>query len=502
MIFKGAAELDMKITSPVEVTGGKISGYQKNGVNIYKGIPYAAPPTGDLRWKAPQPAENWDGVLECTEWSKSPIQEEQKPFFMWTKEFIIEDTGFSEDCLYLNVWAPEDMNGKKPVIVFFHGGNLISGGPSCEVYDGQGVAEKGAVYVSVGFRVGVLGLLACTALCEESEQHVSGNYMMLDQIAALKWIRDNISAFGGDPDNVTISGLSAGANNVNALSVSPLAKGLFKRAFAMSYLCYGNLDVIRPWGTLDELCAMGDALFAGKSLEEMRKIPAETILKTPYPSNLCIDGYVLPTNFTEAVDAGATDGLDYIAGMVAGDGLAFKLTPFGTQLDEAKAMEIIEGFFGEYTEKALALYPLNTAFPDATFMQMGHDAFLASEHLFAEMRNSRKAGNTFIYDFVHVMPGKDSAMYGAFHSSDMPYFWNIFSSERRDDWTDADFALGEKLCNALISFAADGVMDEQGGWKPYDGTGFCIIDTNGCKNAQMDKEKYDLWKNAIARKLA
>lgn len=493
--------MELKITSPVEVSGGKISGYQQNGVNIYKGIPFAAPPVGDLRWKAPQPVQNWDGVLACTKWSKSPIQEEQKPFFMWTKEFIIEDTGFSEDCLYLNVWAPEDLSGKKPVIVFFHGGNLISGGPSCEVYDGQGIAEKGAVYVSVGFRVGVLGLLACTALCEESEEHVSGNYMLLDQIAALKWIKENIAAFGGDPDNVTISGLSAGANNVNALAVSPLAKGLFKRAFAMSYLCYGNLDAIRPWGTLEELCAMGDALFAGKSLEEMREIPAEVILKTPYPSNLCIDGYVLPSNFTEAVDGGATDDLDFIAGMVAGDGLAFKLTPFGTQIDEAKAMEIIKGFFGEYTDEAIGLYPLNTQFPDATFMQMGHDAFLASEHLFADMRNSRKAGNTYIYDFVHVMPGKDSAMFGAFHSSDMPYFWNIFSDERKDDWTDADFALGEKLCNALISFAATGVMDEQGVWKPYDGSGYCMINTGGCEPADMDEKKLDLWKKAITKKL-
>ena len=493
--------MELKITSPVAVTGGKISGYQQNGVNIYKGIPYAAPPVGELRWKAPQPVRNWDGLLECTQWSKSPIQEEQKPFFMWTKEFIIEDTGFSEDCLYLNVWAPEDMSGKKPVIVFFHGGNLISGGPSCEVYDGQGIAEKGAVYVSVGFRVGVLGLLACTALNEESEQHVSGNYMLLDQIAALKWIRSNISAFGGDPDNITISGLSAGANNVNALSVSPLAKGLFKRAFAMSYLCYGNLDVIRPWGTLEELCAKGDALFEGKSVEEMREIPAETILKMPYPSNLCIDGYVLPSCFTEAVNAGATDDLDFIAGMVAGDGLAFKLTPFGTRIDEEKAMAIVKGFFGEYTEEALTLYPLNKAFPDATFMQMGHDAFLASMYLFADMRADRKAGNTFIYDFVHVMPGKDSAMFGAFHSSDMPYFWNIFSSERKDDWTAADYALGEKLCSALAAFAASGTSDEENGWKPYDGSGYCIINTQGCATAHMDEKKLDLWEKAITKKL-
>lgn len=493
--------MDIKQTGSVNVAGGKICGCNENGINIYKGIPYAAPPVGELRWKAPKPPVSWNGVKECVKWEKSPVQMEQKPFFAWTKEFIIEDTGYSEDCLYLNVWAPDDMCGKKPVIVFFHGGNLISGGPSCEIYEGQRIAAKGAVYVSVGFRVGILGLLACTALSEENEHGVSGNYMLLDQIAALEWVRDNIAGFGGDPDNVTITGLSAGGCNVNALAVSPLAKGLFRRVFAISYLDYGHIGIIRPWASLTELSAKGDELFAGMSLEEMRAIPAEDMLKKVYPVNMCVDGYVLPEAFTEAVNDGATDGLDYIAGMVAGDGMAYKLTPFGAQIDEQKALALINDFFGDLAEEALSVYNLNKQFPDMTFTQMGHDAFLASLYMFGDTRRDRNSGNTYIYEFVHVMPGKDSEMFGAFHSSDMPYFWNIFSDERKDAWTQADRELGEKLCKALVSFAASGRTDDSGGWEPYSGTYCCNIGINGYEKSIMNEKKLLFWKKTINSKV-
>lgn len=219
--------MNTEYTGTVSVTGGQIRGYREDGTDIYKGIPYAAPPVGKLRWRPPHPVVSWEGIKECTAWAASPIQMEQMPVLMWTREFIIENTGYSEDCLYLNVWTASDKKDKKPVIVYSHGGNLVSGVTSCEIYGGSELAKKGVVYVSVGFRVGILGLLATSKLSAESETGTSGNYMLLDQIAALKWVRENITAFGGDPDNVTISGLSAGSDNVNAISVSLLAKGLF-----------------------------------------------------------------------------------------------------------------------------------------------------------------------------------------------------------------------------------------------------------------------------------
>ena len=272
----------------VEVEGGMISGeYNEDGsVAVYKGIPYAAAPVGDLRWQAPQEVEPWDGVRECTEWGASAIQPEQAPFMMWSTEFIIEDTGYSEDCLTLNVWTSTDSESeKKPVIVYIHGGGFTSGGSSCEVYDGEYIASQDVVYVSINYRVGILGFLATTALSEESEEGVSGNYALMDQIAALQWVHDNIEQFGGDPDNVTIMGQSAGASSVNMLVSSPKAAGLFNKAVSMSY---NNIDTVLP--TMEEKEAQGDELFQDMTLEEMRELSTEELLAMSWSSSPCIDG--------------------------------------------------------------------------------------------------------------------------------------------------------------------------------------------------------------------
>ena len=190
-----------------------------------------------------------------------------------------------------------------------------------------------------------------------------------------------------------------------------------------------------------------------------------------------------------------------VAGMVAGDGMAYKLTPFGAQIDEQKALALINDFFGDLAEEALSVYDLNKQFPDMTFTQMGHDAFLASLYMFGDTRRDRNSGNTYIYEFVHVMPGKDSEMFGAFHSSDMPYFWNIFSDERKDAWTQADRELGEKLCKALVSFAASGRTDDSGGWEPYSGTYCCNIGINGYEKSIMNEKKLLFWKKTINSKV-
>ena len=229
-------------TPEIEVTGGRICGYANadGDVTIFKGIPYAAPPVADLRWKAPQPVEEWEGVRECTEYAPAAMQSEQAPFMMWTEEFIIDTSkGYSEDCLYLNVWAPTGAK-KAPVIMFIHGGGNTSGGSSCDVYDGEAIAKKGVVYVDINYRVGIFGFLASSELSAEDSDHVSGNYAIKDQIAALTWIRDNIASFGGDPENVTIAGQSAGSLNVNQLTVCPLAEGLFANAVTMSYNLVGS----------------------------------------------------------------------------------------------------------------------------------------------------------------------------------------------------------------------------------------------------------------------
>ncbi len=492
----------MTYTEPVRVAGGAVRGSLEKGIRVFRGIPYAAPPVGELRWKAPAPPVPWEGVLDCVRWAKSPVQGPQGPFWMWTKEFIIEDTGYSEDCLYLNVWTGAEAPERRPVIVFFHGGNLISGGPSCEIYSGQSLAEKGAVYVSVGFRVGIPGLLATTDLAAENETGVSGNWLILDQLASLRWIRDNIAAFGGDPDNVTITGLSAGANNVNSLCVIPQAKGLFRRAFAMSFMNYGYMEDTRGWKTLAELTAIGDAYTAGRSLKEMREIPAETFPTAPVLCNIAIDGQLLSRSFTESVNAGDSDGIPCIQGMVAEDGLLCRLIPIGAPVDAEKTVEAVRSWFGEDAEQALSLYPVDPEHPETALDAMGHDAFLTSMLMFAAERSRHGAQPTWLYEFTHVTPGVGSDVYGAFHSSDMPYFWNIFSDERKDDWTEKDFALGDRLSSALIRFAEGENPDPSGAWQPSDGEARCLIGAEECRMAPMDPRKRELWERKIREKMS
>ena len=219
----------------VKTASGLVSGYASGPVAVFKGIPYAAPPVGELRWRAPLPTTNWDGLLKCEAWPASAMQSKPGPFMMWTEECIAPPEPLSEDCLYLNVWTAAQSPGRRyPVIVWIHSGGFKGGAGSCAVYDGEGMARQGIVFVTINYRLGVFGFLSLPELTEESPMKTSGNYGLLDQIAALQWVRRNIAAFGGDPDNVTIAGQSAGSISVNMLIASPFGKGLFHRAIAQS----------------------------------------------------------------------------------------------------------------------------------------------------------------------------------------------------------------------------------------------------------------------------
>ena len=193
----------------VNTLAGTISGTLSDDgiVKTFKCIPFAAPPVGDLRWKAPQPVETWQGILPCVKPPASAMQSKPQPFFCWSKEFLIPDEPINEDCLYLNVWTTAKTNRDNlPVIVWIHGGGFTGGSGTVPLYDGEALARKGVVFVTINYRLGIFGFLAHPELSAESEHQVSGNYGLLDQIAALKWVQENIRAFGGDPERVTIAG--------------------------------------------------------------------------------------------------------------------------------------------------------------------------------------------------------------------------------------------------------------------------------------------------------
>ncbi len=213
---------------PVKIDEGLLQGVVENGLTIYRGIPFAAPPVGNLRWRAPQSVQKWDGVRQTKEFAPAPMQSGNP------------DGGKSEDCLYLNVYTPaKSVNEKLPVLVWIYGGGFSAGSTATPWYDGKKLAQKGVLFVSIAYRVGQLGFLAHPELSAENPSHVSGNYGLLDQIAALQWIQKNIAAFGGDPNKVTIFGESAGAISVSMLCASPLAKGLFRGAISQSGGSFG-----------------------------------------------------------------------------------------------------------------------------------------------------------------------------------------------------------------------------------------------------------------------
>ena len=231
--------------NPIRIETGMISGFYHaaTGVTVYKGIPYAAPPIGEMRWRPPQPAHAWDGVRECIRFGPSPMQNKPVPFLFLGPEFVVPASPISEDCLYLNVWtAAKSPHEKRPVLVWLYGGGFITGGASAPGYSGEALARQGIVFVSFNYRLGIFGFFSHPALSAESKYHSSGNYALLDQIAALAWVKKNIAAFGGDPEHITIAGQSAGSASVNCLLTSPLCKGLFQGAIGES----GSLVLENP----------------------------------------------------------------------------------------------------------------------------------------------------------------------------------------------------------------------------------------------------------------
>ncbi|HEX3767318.1 MAG TPA: carboxylesterase family protein, partial [Puia sp.] len=221
----------------IQTESGLIKGFynEKTFVTAFKGIPFAAPPVGDLRWKAPQPATPWKGVKECTAFGPSPMQPKPVSFLMIGPEFVVPQQPLSEDCLYLNVWtAAKSSKEKGPVMIWIYGGGFQTGGSAAPGYSGEALAEQGIIFVSFNYRLGIFGFLAHPELTAESDHHSSGNYALMDMIAAINWVKRNIAAFGGDPDRITIAGQSAGSASVNCLLASPPARGLFQGAIGES----------------------------------------------------------------------------------------------------------------------------------------------------------------------------------------------------------------------------------------------------------------------------
>ena len=433
---------------------GKVAGFKEGNINVFKGIPFAAPPVGELRWKAPQPIKPWSGVKDCIQFAASPMQFDPVPFMCWSEEFLIPKKPIDEDCLYLNVWAKNTAT-KKPVLVYIYGGGFVSGGAGCAIYDGKEMAEKDVVFVSINYRVGVFGFLAHPELTKESGYGASGNYALLDMIASLKWVKENIAAFGGDPNQVTIAGQSAGAFAVNHLCASPLAKGLFKGAIAQSG---GSVltSALRPTTSLQQAENMG-LDFAKKlnarSIEDLRKLSAQNIFNAKqgltYPIE---DGYVLPSSIADIYANGKQNDVALILGWNLDD----KVT--GPPVKAEAYKQQLQKQFGTNADKVLQYYPAtNDVIAAASQDNLSRDGFFGVQgYAWANAQLLKGKSNVFVYNFNRKLPSYSAASnFGAFHTGEVPYVFNNLKTVNRP-WEEIDIQLADQVSNYWVNFVKTG----------------------------------------------
>ena len=419
------------LAGPVKTASGLVAGTSSSDgtVDVYRGIPFAAPPTGNLRWKAPQPVKSWTGVLHADDFGPSCMQVLQRSRLPWDTQFMAQNND-SEDCLTLNVFVPAGAAGKKlPVVFWIHGGGFSEGSSEVPVYDGTELAKTGIVVVTINYRLGIFGLMAHPELTEESPHHASGNYGYLDQVAALEWVKKNITAFGGDPAKVTIDGQSAGAGSVHALVASPLTKGLFRRAIAES----GSALTLAPRSTLAQAENAGvdfAAKVKAQSLENLRAIPAQALLDASnserFPSP--VDGYFLTEDPIKVLAEGKEIDVSFITGIQQED----YRNQFPNPLNALDFKKMATETYGAMTGVFLKLYPADTDAQAAKAVpESSRDKQKASMYLWAIDRARSNKTPVYTYYFTHALPDPKHSEFGAFHTGEVPYtFRNLAIFDR------------------------------------------------------------------------
>jgi para-nitrobenzyl esterase len=451
----------------VAVDGGQISGTTANGVRVFKGIPFAAPPVGELRWKAPQPVVAWKGVRAADAFGASCMQEPYPASSPYATAGVTAAAPPKEDCLYLNVWTAAAPGDKRPVMVWIHGGAWTRGAGSSPTYDGIALAKKGVVVVTTNYRLGVFGFLAHPELTAESPQHASGNYAILDHVAALKWVQHNIAAFGGDPSRVTIFGESAGSWSVNTVQATPLAKGLFHRVIGESGAQFASTTSLAA----AEKAGAAFAKSAGaESLAALRAVPADKILATPFRSGINVDGYVLPDTVRTLFAQKKHNVVPVLIGSNANEWTTLSNpSQFPKTLDAYR--QRVETQYGAAVKDYDAVYPVKSEADIAEAMLgVGRDTTFTLEMRTWARLVTASGTPAFLYQFTRVPPGPDPA-WGAYHAAEIQYAFNNVASR---SWaTDVDRRLADQMSSYWVNFATAGDPNGKGlpKWTPYDQQG-------------------------------
>ena len=467
------------VTAPVNVAQGRLTGVVSadGAVEVFAGIPYAAPPVGENRWRAPQPPAAWEGVRVCDTFAPRSMQQDSSAIFDSLTEIVVYHSyrlfspkdnrrePRSEDSLYLNVWRPAGTTAEDrlPVLVYIHGGSLTSGSASSGNYNGEAMARDGIIVVTVAYRLGVFGYYANEALAAEDPAGSTGNYGLLDQIAALQWLHDNLTAFGGDPDQVTICGESAGASSVNALCVSPLSRGLFRRAIAES----SGITAKVPYHTFRSMASaleMGRKIlaeFGCADVEALRAVPAEKLVGTRYTNSaMTVDGWAVTEQPYLTYEKGENHEEALLSGFNAHESDVFNLT---TRVDEGDYVKVLRGILGDEAEAAAALWPPEPVDPAYRIpvVEMGGSAKGSVDRAYSAAWFTYSHYNWSRYLAAQGRPcweyyfSKRNGALQANHAGELPY---VFGNLQGDTgaYDEKDFALSDMMRTAWVNFTKYG----------------------------------------------
>jgi len=422
-------------------------------VAVFRGIPFAAPPVGELRWRPPEPAARWEGVRAAAEFSPSCLQKEQRRLLPWTEEYMPQNA-LSEDCLALNVWtAAPSAAERRPVLVYVHGGAYTGGSGEVRVYDGEALAARGVIVVTFNYRLGVFGFFAHPALTEQSGHGASGNYGLLDQIAALAWVQRNIAAFGGDPQNVTLAGQSAGAGSVHLLTASPLARGLFQRAIAQS----GPWDVRQRLPERAQAEPRGLELARGRSLAELRALPGEQLRDEAVASGLpfrpIVDGWVVSDQVPSIYARREQSDVPLLTGITADE--ESSQAWYGS-LGARELGELAQKRFpGQAGEVARRYAVAGDAEAQERQKQLSRDEGLTKLRAWRQLRAEHGAAPDYAYYFERAIPWPEQPRYQAFHSAELPYMFDNLAKLDRP-WEPVDRELSNLMASYWVNFIRSG----------------------------------------------
>ncbi len=456
---------------------GRLEGTDESGVKVFKGIPYAAPPIGELRWKAPQPVIPWDGIRRAVHFGPNPMQQ---PLF---GDMNFGTKKMSEDCLYLNIWTPaKTMNEKLPVLIYFNGGGLLAGSGSEPRYAGLSMARDGIVAVTANYREGIFGFFAHPELSKETSYKGSGDYGFLDQVAAIRWVKENIAVFGGDPDRITVAGESAGSVSVSALMASPLCKGLFRQAIGSSgsVLGFTRANTLKAAETAGK--ARAEAMGC-RNLAELRAMPAEELMEKAAVRTMNIyniDNYFWTKQPADIYAAGQQMQIPLLVG-----GNTLEAGPWYVLAGQPATMAGIRAaakrLFPHGSEQILNLYGFknDADVSGAPGVAMGSDVFIAfSTWKWSEMQRSTGHNAVYRYLYTHPRPGlllkgKKAGLAGgvqdangetpqpqrdkgAVHSADIEYAMGNLSTNRIFDWQAEDYFVSDIFKGYYVNFIRTG----------------------------------------------